>query len=289
MRRLFSALVFLWALHGVAQAQPATDQISPALFIVRDADSTLYLYGTVHALPPSAPWANDTVRAALAEAEEVWTESDMSPERAERFYGELSTAMLTPAETSLSAQIPSSHRNAFRYVEKQLGMDIDQLAPWQAALMVMSWGAGGDRRFLGEGVDDQLAAAAREQGKTMRWLEEIGVADFAALPQETQLQFLLFVLDGMQREADEPLDVMWARGDLDALEASQIATMAAAYPALYQWIAVGRNTAWIEVLVGELEGAGVDFIAVGVGHLLGAHSVVEQLRARGYTVERVGA
>jgi uncharacterized protein len=290
VRGIFTAVAFFFALHGAASAQPAADQISPALFIVRDADSTLYLYGTVHALPPNAPWANEAVRAALAEAEEVWTESDMSPERADQFVADLTTSMLIPADAPLSAQLSATHRTTLRYVEKQLDVELDRLAPWQAALMVMSWGGEGGRRFLGAGVDDQLAEAAREQGKRMRWLEDIDVADFAALSQETQLQFLLFVLDGMQREeAGEPLDMTWARGDLVSLEASQIASMAVNYPAFYQWIAVARNNAWIEVLAVELQGSGVDFIAVGVGHLLGAHSLVEQLRARGYTVERVGA
>jgi uncharacterized protein len=42
------------------------------------------------------------------------------------------------------------------------------------------------------------------------------------------------------------------------------------------------------VLVREMQGSGVDFVAVGAGHLLGEDGLVEQMSARGYTVERVG-
>jgi uncharacterized protein YbaP (TraB family) len=52
---------------------------------------------------------------------------------------------------------------------------------------------------------------------------------------------------------------------------------------------VRRNAAWMDVLMRELDGAGVDFVAVGAGHLLGEHGLVAQLRARGVTVARVGA
>jgi len=268
------------------QAQPA--EITPALFVVRDADSTLYLYGTVHALPHNAPWANAAVRSALSESDEVWTESNMSEDSSRQFAEDLISSMATPAETPLSNRLPAAQRTTLRYASKALDIDLNRLAPWQAALLLMSWGGEHGGRAIGAGVDVQVAAAAREEGKPLRWLEELDVADFAALPDDTQLQFLMFVLDGMRDRQSLSLEELWARGDLAAMEETQLARMAAAYPAFYQWIAVARNNAWMDVLLRELEGAGVDFVAVGAGHLLGADSLVEQMRARGYAVERIG-
>jgi uncharacterized protein YbaP (TraB family) len=48
-----------------------------------------------------------------------------------------------------------------------------------------------------------------------------------------------------------------------------------------------RNETWVVTLMQELDGAGVDFVAVGAAHLLGEGGLVELLRARGVTVERV--
>jgi uncharacterized protein YbaP (TraB family) len=59
------------------------------------------------------------------------------------------------------------------------------------------------------------------------------------------------------------------------------------YPELYDGLFARRNAAWIEMLLNELDGAGVDFVAVGAGHLLGEDGLVAQLRARGVRVERV--
>jgi uncharacterized protein YbaP (TraB family) len=78
----------------------------------------------------------------------------------------------------------------------------------------------------------------------------------------------------------------WERGDLESLEAAVINDTREQYPELYNVIFVQRNNAWMDVLVQEMNGAGVDFVAVGAGHLLGSDGLVEQFRARGYTVER---
>jgi uncharacterized protein YbaP (TraB family) len=59
------------------------------------------------------------------------------------------------------------------------------------------------------------------------------------------------------------------------------------YAEFYQVLLADRNDAWVEVLDRELQGAGVDFVAVGAGHVIGPEGLVAQLRARGYTVERV--
>jgi uncharacterized protein YbaP (TraB family) len=80
----------------------------------------------------------------------------------------------------------------------------------------------------------------------------------------------------------------WEQGDLETLERSVIEDTREHYPGVYEALFVRRNAAWMEVLTHELAGSGVDFVAVGAGHLLGPDGLVRQLQARGYTVERVG-
>jgi uncharacterized protein len=291
VRALALAAALLAAPLAAAEDDAPAAEINPALFVVRDVDSTLYLYGTVHALPPGAPWSNTRVRAAIEEAGEVWTESDMNAEGMDRFMAEIERALATPSSTPLSQRLPPQHRARLRYVAKtmgQFGFDLESFDPWEAALLVMAVGQAG--RAPEAGVDSQVVAAALAAEKPLLWLEEMGVAEFEAMPEQTQIEFLIYVLGDANSPRDELAagEAMWARGDLDGLYEAEMAPMRTQFPALYAWIATARNTAWTERLSAEMDKAGVDFVAVGAAHLVGPESLVVMLQARGYRVERVG-
>ncbi len=68
-----TALAGLAALGLSAMAAPALAQ--PAMWVVKDADSTIYFLGTVHLLKPETVWQTDKLTAAIAEAQELWLEN----------------------------------------------------------------------------------------------------------------------------------------------------------------------------------------------------------------------
>jgi hypothetical protein len=100
---------------------------------------------------------------------------------------------------------------------------------------------------------------------------------------------LLSSLEGAERSVEmvDAMTTAWDGGDVAALESSVIAEIRDNYPAFYTRFIVDRNNAWMTVLTQELGGAGVDFVAVGAGHIVGEDGLVAQLRARGVHVERV--
>ena len=59
-------------------AESAEAPSGPALWKVADEDTTIYLFGTVHAMRPNVQWMSDDLRAVLAEADEIVTEVDMT-------------------------------------------------------------------------------------------------------------------------------------------------------------------------------------------------------------------
>jgi uncharacterized protein YbaP (TraB family) len=170
---------------------------------------------------------------------------------------------------------------------------IEAMQPWLAAItlsVLPMIQAGYDPNA---GVDREIDAAAEAAGKRMRAFETIEeqIGFLSGFSPEMQRQMLLDAIAETEKGPSQldALSVAWEQGDLEVLEEYVIDDMREEYPELYDVLFVRRNAAWMEMLMRELGGAGVDFVAVGTGHLLGEHGLVAQLRARGVQVERVGA
>src|SRR6476620_2474739 len=56
-------------------APAAAPQDQPAVFVVRDADTTVYLFGTFHALDASAEWFHHQVRDTFESSDELVLET----------------------------------------------------------------------------------------------------------------------------------------------------------------------------------------------------------------------
>lgn len=291
LKRTFLAVAALVAFSAPAFAQQAID---PALFVVRDADSTMYLYGTVHVRPNGADWGDDDVRAALAESQEIWTEVLMTPETDAQTQQLALQYGAAPAGRPLSSWITAEQNERLNALTGRIGIPtgaLEQFQPWLASLtltIVPIMQAGYNPT---SGVDRQIDAYGDANGKTMRAFEtaEQQLGFFASFSDDLQRQFLLESIDQGEEGVAliNAMTASWERGDLAALEAAVITDTRTQYPELFNVIFVQRNNAWMEVLVQEMNGSGVDFVAVGAGHLLGAEGLVEQFRARGFTVERV--
>jgi uncharacterized protein len=284
---MFAAL----SIAACTQTRPP-GAITPALYAVRDADSTMYLYGTVHVRPRGADWANARVRAAIDESEEVWTELMMSPE------ADAQTQALAQrfgrAERPLSSWLNEDENARFNAAVAKIGLPrgaLEGLQPWAAALtltVVPLMQAGYDPQ---SGVDRSLDAYADNAGKRMRALEtaEQQYMFFASMSAEMQREMLLEAIAQVD-SVDEMIGAMsetWERGNEAALARVVIEETRRDYPELYRTLFVVRNNAWMDELTREMEGSGVDFIAVGAGHVIGPDGLVAQFRARGYRVERV--
>src|SRR3982751_5553403 len=61
-------------------ATAAPDNANPAIFVVRDADTTVYIFGTFHALDGKSEWFNDQVKDAFEDSDELVLET-LIPER----------------------------------------------------------------------------------------------------------------------------------------------------------------------------------------------------------------
>jgi uncharacterized protein YbaP (TraB family) len=287
LKRGLAALAILAA--GAVAAFPAA--ADPALWVVRDEDSTIYLLGTVHVLRPDTVWRTPAIDRAMAESDALWIEVETDDPAAMQplvaRYG------LDPARP-LSSKLTPEQKARLDAAAAGMGASgaaLEPLRPWLAGL-TLSVGplvkAGYDPA---SGVESKLKAAARAAGKPIRTLEtlEQQIGFFADLPPAVELAFLLSALDEMDT-GPATLDALvaaWSAGDQEALNALMVSEMAADYPELYQALLVDRNKDWAGQIQILLAGKGVTVIAVGAAHLVGDDSVQVQLLARDIAVERL--
>jgi hypothetical protein len=276
---------------ATARVVPQAPGAGPALWAIRDADSTIYLFGTVHVLRPTTPWGSARVDAAFAGADDIWFEISnpddqaaiiplvqqhgISPDRP------LSSLLTAEELTDLSAAAAGAGMTAAQ---------IDIFRPWLAGLTLSVAPlikAGYDPQ---SGVEMILKARADAAGKPVHGFETIDkqVGILAGMSEADQLSFLRSTLEAYD-DATTELDAMvnaWATGDVATLEKVSVEEMQAESPAVYQALLVQRNTDWAGQIQTLLAGSGTAFIAVGAAHLVGDDSVQEILADRGVAVTR---
>lgn len=297
MKSVFGMFAALLAFSFASCAQaPAQEEgaISPLLYVVRDHDSTMYLYGTVHVRPRGADWGNARVRAAIDESSEIWTELMMNPEADHQI--QVMAQRLGTAEPGrpLSSWLTPEDNASLNAVTTRLGFPqgaLEGYKPWLAALTLTVAPLQRAGYDPASGVDRSVDSYSDNAGKTMRSLEtaEQQLSFFANLSPEMQREMLQEAItesENLPAMLGE-LSTAWEEGDERALEHAVIDDTRTEYPDLYRMLFLDRNNAWMTVLTHEMEGSGVDFIAVGAGHIIGSDGLVAQFRARGYRVERV--
>lgn len=287
--RLARRLAAAAAVASLLAVGPAAAE--PALWAIRDHDSTIYLFGTVHVLRPQTDWRSPKVTKALADSRElvievVGADDPLAAQPLIARYG-------VDRDQPLSAKLGEGDRKRLAAAAASLGLKpeaLEPMRPWLAALTLTIapiLQAGYDPK---SGVETALQAAARASGQSIDGLEtlEQQLRFFSDMPQATQVEFLNATLDDVAGGAAQ-LDAMvaaWAAGDQAQLETQFVTEMRRDYPELYRTVVVARNEDWARQLKAKLAGSGVSFVAVGAGHLVGPDSVQVQLARLGIKATR---
>lgn len=283
-----AAILGVWL--GAAGAAGA----APALWVVRDADSQIYLFGTLHALSPNARWRTPLYNQAYAKAQTVWFEADMEKGDPETIRLILQRYGSDP-DRPLSRKLASSDLSALA----RQGVDvsrIDHLRPWAAALMLSMRPVLGRGATVDAGADLIMTRLARAGAKRIRTFEtlEDQARMYASLSEPAEVAYLAEVIQERRTPlkprlpgSNKTLEAAWLAGDLAKLGPGLVGQMRAENPGLYEALLKRRNQAWAEKLVDVMAGSGVDLVNVGALHMVGDDSLPALLAARGYTVQRI--
>lgn len=277
---------------AVAPAAAPAAGSGPALWVVRDEDSTLYLFGTVHVLRPSTLWRWTVVEEAFDSADRLVLEIS-NPDDQAAIVPLIQQHGMSP-DRPLSSMLNAEERARLDAAAQAMGANgaaLDPMRPWLAALTLSVAPlikAGYDPQ---SGVELVLKARAAAAGEEVGGFETIDeqIRILAGFPEAAQLDFLRSTLDDYETatvELDRLVEA-WADGDVRAIDRIAVQPMRRENRTVYDALLVRRNANWTNQIEAMLEGSGTVFIAVGAAHLAGGDSVQSMLSRRGVTVERV--
>jgi uncharacterized protein YbaP (TraB family) len=238
----------------------------PAIWVVNDQDTVIYLFGTFHALDGKTAWFNDEIHTAFSASDELVLETvipghvSVAPPRASR-----SAPRQSPLATA-SGSFLSSTRMAIS-AGRARGMNV------------------------ANGADVVLRRAAEATGKPVTGLEsfedQLGMfGRVAAQPgpppapkQDLSSVGNLAIVMGQMQSA-------WNRGDSEIFEI-MLEQMRVNSPVSYDAMFVQRNSNWAGWIANRLQQPGTVFVAVGAGHLAGSDSLQVKLAERGIRSARI--
>ena len=292
-RFLLPALLCSVASAAPALAAPSLPDAEPAMWVVKDQDTTIYLFGTFHALDGKRDWFNDEVRAAFDASQEVVLEI-ITPDDPAQLRPALMRHVFTAAGTAtLSSKLSPAGRTlltAALVKNKMPPGSLDRFKPFFASVTLASLQFGAMGMGAEQGAEAVIKRAVKGGSKQLGAVETVDeqFALLDALPEVEQLRILESTLkdDGsMAKEITSMLDA-WNRGDAKAV-AKAIQQSDKDSPSLYKLMFTDRNARWAQWVDRRLDRPGTVFMAVGAGHLAGNRSLVTLLEKEGHRVSRV--
>jgi len=264
MVNLLVAAALAAATPAAAPTPPQAEQ--PAMFVIRDADTTIYIFGTFHALDGKSRWFDRDVRNAFEQSDELVLET-LVPEKPVQpaSFG----PSFRPPSVTPSASFLATTRMAISAGRAQ-GMQVDN------------------------GADMVLRRNAEAEGKPVEGLETLqsqidmfnripssataaGPAQ-AAQPAARPMESLSRAMADMQSA--------WKRGD-QSVFVRMLGQLEAASPDTYRMMFTERNARWADWIKARMQAPGTVFVAVGAGHLAGRDSLLVRLAERGLPSQRV--
>src|SRR5687768_220116 len=115
---------------------PAAAQAAPALWRVSDADTTIYLFGTVHALPRGTTWYDGAVRRAF-EASDTLVLEMIAPKNEADLGPTLMALGFSTGQPPLTERVAPPERSRLAGVLREAGVPaaaLNAMETWLATL-----------------------------------------------------------------------------------------------------------------------------------------------------------
>lgn len=273
-------------------ARPDVGRVAkPALWLVKDADTTVYLFGTIHVLKPDVRWFQGPVKRAFDRSQTLVLEV-VTPDPA-TVAASTARLALDADGPPLTEKLDPATRARYLALLGEVGLAAEQLEPFQPWFAAISLSIAPLEK-LGyrpdAGAEDVLKRAAAKSAKRVEALEamEEQLGFFAGLPEPVQLAFLKATITDAEKAETEigRMVTEWSAGRPAAL-ADDMNDSLKDMPEIADALLYQRNKRWAQWIDTRMDRPGTVFLAVGAGHLAAKGSVLDELAARGFTVKRI--
>jgi len=283
-----------------APATTTTATPRPAIWLLEDEDTKIYLFGTTHVFPASLRWRSAALDRVIAQADELVMEtpdaSDEEMDTSERMFGPMMMGKSIPILERVSPNVRPALRAALEATRVPMEF-YDSLHTWAVAFLLTGFqatqgavqedGAAPGEEVALSGAEEQLGALFRRSKRPISGVETVDqqIGFFASLTPAGQRRFLEMTVMGGDPAAPtiDMVGTAWVQGNVEAIATE----MAAMPPDLYDVLLTRRNRNWTQWLVQRLQRPGTVLFAVGAGHLAGPESVQRMLAARGLQARRI--
>lgn len=259
---------------------------------VSKGEFKLYIGGTVHVLSKSDYPLPAEFENAYRDSDQLVFETNIKEAQSPEFQMYMMQRMSYPAGKSLGTELSQQAYSSLQAFCQARGIPLANFAQFKPQMISIAL-VGVELQRMGmvsAGVDDYFYQKAHQDRKPVQYLESV----------KQQIDFLVGMGEGQENELVlntirdlDKIDSMmgdmkdaWRTGNEMKLEKVAVEPMQKEFPELYQDLLVNRNNDWLTYIERMLTTPDVEYVLVGVLHMVGSDGVLQQLRERGYQVRQ---
>jgi uncharacterized protein len=274
-------------------AAEARSNSGPALWEVKDKDTTVYLFGTIHLLPKDSRWQTPKFEKAMLDSQSLVLETLVDTSNPQQLATVMTALGFSSGLPPIASRVPAAKRPQLEAAIAKTRIPremFDRMETWAASFTLL----GVQFQTLGvegeQGVEAVLRRSFAASGKPIDQLEtnheQLGFFD--RLPESAQRQLLEGAIEQPETMRSQFKDMLqaWLSGDVDKIGNAFNRDLQNS-PELKAALLTRRNWNWSQWIERRMAQPGSVMVAVGAGHLAGEASVQQYLKSRGYKVKRL--
>ena len=259
-RRIASAQGLAGLLIATPSAAKAPQVAHPALWEVSDADTTIYLFGTIHLLPANYQWRTAKFNEAVEGSQQLIVEVIVDLEHPEAMASSFARMAISPTPLPpIFERVSPAKRPALKAALAKIGANpaqLGQVKTWAIAFQLLGLQFAQIGLVGKEGPETVLRKQFTAENKQIGQLETISqqLSFFDTLPESAQRALLEGTLEdpqAMEAEFGGMLSA-WSKGDVKGIARTFDQDLSGS-PELAQNLIKKRNANWSKWIEQRME------------------------------------